>query len=77
MESLNNKSNNYFRIAIGSAFGLGLFPVAPGTVATLLGVIIHVAFALTLPTKVLWPALLTAFFLVCAANHVLTPWAED
>lgn len=77
MEIYSEKSKNYFRIAIGSALGLGLSPVAPGTAAALLGVIIHVLFVLTLPASVQWPALLAVFLLVCFANHVLTPWAED
>ena len=62
---------------IGSAGGLGLSPVLPGTCGALLGVVIHVAIVLVLPISMKMPALLTAFALVCAANHLLTPWAEE
>ncbi len=50
-------------------------PFAPGTFGTLLGVILHVVIVLTLPFSLQWPALLVVFFLVCAANNWLTPWA--
>ena len=66
----------YAYLLIGSAFGLGLMPFAPGTFGTLFGVILHVVITLTLPLSLQWPALLVLFFLVCAANNVLTPWAE-
>jgi len=65
-----------FKILIGSALGLGLSPIAPGTFAALLGVAIHVAIhTLTPPAAHLW-LLIAAFLAVCVGNHVLTPWAE-
>jgi len=64
-------------LLLGSAGGLGLSPVLPGTCGALLGVIIHVIIVLVLPPSMRMPALLSAFALVCAANHLLTPWAED
>lgn len=56
---------------------MGLSPILPGTCGALLGVIIHAAIVLVLPAAMKMPALLSAFALVCAANHLLTPWAED
>jgi phosphatidylglycerophosphatase A len=54
-----------------------LSPILPGTCGALLGVIIHVAVVLVFPVSMKMPALLSAFVLVCGANHLLTPWAED
>ncbi|WP_373501896.1 phosphatidylglycerophosphatase A [Desulfococcus sp.] len=70
------KPKQKIALFIGSACGLGLSPVLPGTCGALLGVVIHAAVVLALPAAMKMPALLTAFALVCAANHVLTPWAE-
>jgi phosphatidylglycerophosphatase A len=66
------------RIAViaGSAFGLGLSPVLPGTCGALLGVAIHVGIALSLPARLHLMFLTLAFVAVCAANHLLTEWAE-
>ncbi|MDY0092207.1 MAG: phosphatidylglycerophosphatase A [Candidatus Vecturithrix sp.] len=69
------QKNYYAYLLIGSAFGLGLMPFAPGTFGTLLGVILHIVIVLVLPLSLQWPALLVVFFLVCAANNWLTPWA--
>ena len=62
-------------LLIGSAFGLGLLPVAPGSFGALLGVLAHVAIALLLPGRFQVAALLLALLVVSVANHVLTPWA--
>ena len=43
---------DYFCIIIGSAFGLGLVPIAPGTSGALLGVLIHVLTVIFLPVSV-------------------------
>jgi phosphatidylglycerophosphatase A len=61
--------------AIGSALGLGLSPVAPGSFGALLGVAYTVAVFLVLP--VAGRSWAIAFFLlaVSVANHLLTPWA--
>lgn len=60
---------------IGSAFGLGLSPIAPGSFGALVGVGYTVAVFLVLspPTRP-W-AIALGLVLVAAANHLLTPWA--
>lgn len=73
---MKQQQKDYVSLFIGSAFGLGLMPVAPGTFGALLGVILHVVVVLSLPPGVQWLALLVLFLLVCAANNILTPWAE-
>ncbi len=67
---------NYLYIAISSAFGLGLSPIAPGTLGALSGVFFHIVIVLFLPIKMQWLSLVAVFMLVCTANHLLTPWAE-
>lgn len=69
-------SGNVWRIVVGSGFGLGLSPVAPGTCAALLGVGIHVAIVLTAPSSLQVPLLLLCLAAVCISNHILTPWAQ-
>ena len=61
--------------AIGSAFGLGLSPIAPGSFGALLGVVYSIPVMLYLP--VAWRPAVIALGLaaVAAANHWLTPWA--
>ncbi len=63
--------------AIASALGLGLSPVLPGTAGALLGVAFHVGVVLMLPQAFHLPGLVFIFFLVCAANHLLSDWAES
>lgn len=63
-------------IVIGSALGLGLAPIAPGTFGALLGVIFHALVVFLLPVHYQVIALMGIFVLVCAANNLLTPWAE-
>jgi phosphatidylglycerophosphatase A len=63
-------------VFLGSAFGLGLLPIAPGSWAALLGVIIHVIAVLLLPTTLYHTVVLIfVLFLVSIGNHLLTPWA--
>ncbi len=62
---------------IGSAFGLGLSPVFPGSCGALLGVLFHGLIVLALPGRMHLPALVFTFMAVCAANHILTSWAEE
>ncbi|QTA91986.1 Phosphatidylglycerophosphatase A [Desulfonema magnum] len=71
------KIKNFVYIAIGSALGLGLSPFFPGTFGASAGVLFHVLIVFFLPVKIQWAALVFVFILVCSANHVLTPWAED
>ncbi|MFP4032895.1 MAG: phosphatidylglycerophosphatase A [Desulfococcaceae bacterium] len=63
-------------VIVGSAFGLGLSPILPGTCGALLGVAIHVAVVLGFPAHLHLMLLTLAFMAVCAANHALTGWAE-
>lgn len=67
---------DYFNIAIGSALGLGLSPIAPGTCGALLGVLIHVLIALFLPANWQIAVLVFVLLVVCWGNYALTPWAE-
>ena len=62
-------------LVIGTAFGLGLAPLAPGSFGALLGVAYHVAVAQNLPPSYELAALIVGLLLVCAANNLLTPWA--
>ncbi len=70
------QTKDYLYIIIGSALGLGLLPVAPGTFGTLLGVVFHICIVLFLPATFQLTTLIFIFILVCIANNVLTPWAE-
>lgn len=70
------KTKNYIYVMIASAFGLGLCPIMPGTCGALTGVLAHVLIVLFLPAGMQLPSLIAIFVLVCAANHLLTPWAE-
>ena len=62
-------------LAIGSSFGLGLSPIAPGSFGALPGVAYHVALALYAPASWLVPGLVLGLAAVILANHLLTPWA--
>ncbi|MCP4349484.1 MAG: phosphatidylglycerophosphatase A [Desulfobacterales bacterium] len=73
----SKKTKDYFYVAIGSAFGLGLSPVFPGTCGALLGVLFHVMIVIFLPVKMHLPLLIFVFILVCAANNILSAWAEE
>lgn len=71
------KASVFFRVLLASGLGLGLLPLAPGTWAALLGVACHLAIA-TISSPALQTSLLvTCFLLVCAGNHLLTPWAQS
>ena len=67
---------DYFFIIIGSALGLGLAPIAPGTFGALLGVLFHLAIVKLFPANFQLPMLLFVFVLVCAGNNLLAEWAE-
>ena len=63
-------------VFLGSAFGLGLLPVAPGSFGALLGVAMHLGVAwLVAPSWQVW-ALVVCLVVVCAVHFVLTPWAQ-
>jgi phosphatidylglycerophosphatase A len=63
-------------LVIGTAFGLGLAPIAPGSFAALLGIGIHVVYYYFLPASFYIPFLFLTLLLILYLNHLLTPWAE-
>jgi phosphatidylglycerophosphatase A len=63
-------------IFLGSSFGLGYAPIAPGTAGALPGVGIFVLISLTTPSTSHTWLLALALSAVCAATLVLSPWAE-
>jgi phosphatidylglycerophosphatase A len=71
------RSREILNLAIGSAFGLGLAPIAPGSFGALLGVLFHLLVALYLPLGWQTVALVSGLLAVSAANNVLTPWAVE
>lgn len=68
--------HNQLRLVIGSAFGLGLMPIAPGSFGALLGVGLHVATVLCLSAAWQRTALAVCLAVVCALHFLLTPWAQ-
>ena len=70
-----SRTRELIYLAIGTSFGLGLSPIAPGSFGALVGVGYHVAIALYAPPSWLIPALVVGLVVVVAANHWLTPWA--
>ncbi len=74
--NFSEKPKQKIAFFIGTACGLGLSPILPGTCGALLGVAVHVGIVLMLPASLQMPALLLAFAIFCAANHLLTDWAE-
>ena len=78
MESARRaRVKNYVLATVGSAFGLGLSPIAPGSCGALLGVLLHVSIILLLPSDIQLPALIIVFTIVCIGNNLLTSWAEE
>lgn len=65
------------RLALVTAFGLGLLPGAPGTWGTLLGVLLHGLVVVLLPAGVQTAALVLCLLAVSALNVILAPWAVD
>ena len=63
------------RIAISSAFGLGLSPVAPGTCGALLGVLIHLTLLRFGSSGIVVLLLFLSLAIVSVANWLLTPFA--
>jgi len=61
---------------VGTCFGLGLAPVAPGTSGALLGVVIFVAIGLCLPNPWQPWAVLVSLLLSCILTIAMSPWAE-
>lgn len=77
MSILPKGNKNVVFLFIGTAFGLGLSPIMPGTFGALLGVLLHVSTVFLLPSNYHLIVLFTIFVCVCAANHVLFPWAKN
>lgn len=69
------RSRDFLYNAVGSALGLGLSPVAPGTLGALLGIVYELGVESFLPDAARFWALLAGLVAVIATNHVLTPWA--
>lgn len=70
-----SRTRKLLYLAIGTSFGLGLAPIAPGSFGALVGVAYHVLIALYTPASWHLPALVLGLIAVVAANHWLTPWA--
>jgi len=69
------EKHNVLKITVGSAFGLGLSPIIPGTMGSLLGIIIYMFSAYIFPTHVSHIFLILIFLFISWLNHILTPWA--
>jgi len=74
-KSILKNWKHYLNIIIGSALGLGLSPIAPGTCGALLGIIIHLFIVLFFPVSLQIIALIFLLFIIIILNHILTPWA--
>ena len=61
---------------IGSSFGLGYTPVAPGTAGALPGVGVFVLIMLAAPQSFQVALIALAFLAACALTVLLGPWAE-
>lgn len=64
-----------FKVAIASAFGLGLSPIGPGTCGALLGVLIHLAALRWAPTGWGVATLVGCLAIVSIVHWLLTPFA--
>lgn len=63
-------------LVIGTSFGLGYAPIAPGTFGALPAVAIYVAIVLLVPTPVHFWLIGLALLIVCVATVAMSPWAE-
>ena len=65
-------------VFIGSAFGLGLMPIAPGSFGALLGVAMHLGILYWLPGQLLYQlvALVACLTGTSLVHFLLNPWAE-
>jgi phosphatidylglycerophosphatase A len=70
-----NRANDRFYNFIGSAFFLGLSPIAPGSFGALVGVAYAFAVFELLPAPTRPYPILVGLVTVSLANHWLTPWA--
>jgi phosphatidylglycerophosphatase A len=67
-----------FFVFIGSAFGLGLLPIAPGSFGALVGVVMHLGILYWLPEQRLCQllALLACLVGTALVHFLLNSWAE-
>jgi phosphatidylglycerophosphatase A len=72
---MTSRSRDFVFNAIGSGLGLGLSPIAPGSIAALLGVAYAVPVFLFLPVESRPWVIGLGLAAVIAVNHWLTPWA--
>jgi len=70
-----NKLHNFINISIGSAFGLGLSPLLPGSCGAVLGVILYLPVVYYFPFHIANIVIIILFMIVSWLNHILTPWA--
>lgn len=66
--------SEWLLVTVGSAFGLGLAPIAPGSLGALLGIGLH-ALGVRLSPMLPWQTLGGIFLVVCAVHFMLTPVA--
>ncbi len=66
--------SEWILVTVGSAFGLGLAPIAPGSFGALLGIGLH-ALGVMLSPMLPWQTLGVIFAVVCALHFMLTPVA--
>lgn len=63
-------------LAVGTCFGLGLAPIAPGSFGALVGVAIFIAIVLAAPVALHGWLIAAALILYCVLTIVMSPWAE-
>jgi len=63
-------------VAVGTCFGLGLCPGAPGTAGALVGVAIYWAIVALAPAAIQVWLIALALLGVCAVTVAMSPWAE-
>lgn len=70
------RGDNFVKVAVATAGGLGLSPILPGTAGALAGVAIYLSLGAV--SSGLWLTTWLSYVLVGVAvlNHVLTPWAQ-
>ena len=64
------------RLMVGTCFGLGYAPIAPGTAGALLGVVAFVLIVLLAPAHLQRWLIGAALLVSCYLTVVLSPWAE-
>ena len=71
-----NRPRDRILVTIGTCFGLGYCPGAPGTAASLLGVGIYWAVAVLAPAGLQVWLIALALLAASAATIAMGPWAE-